>query len=116
MFGIAWTDRGSLGVPTSNDDHTFVPVWTKIVQVLQKEDIDTENGSTWVCGREWGDRGGGAVRWVNYCVSRAIGLINGQLLKASPPLFDCPGHYHRTLNACSLMYVTEYIQYSLARN
>ena len=64
MFGIA-SVGGSSNAPTSNDDHT----WTKIVQVLQNEDINTiESG----CGGRGGELGQ---------VSRTIGLImHGQLL------------------------------------
>ena len=55
MFGIARIG-GSSNAPTSNDDHT----WTKIVQVLQLEDINTiiESGS------RWGGGGGRGVKWV----------------------------------------------------
>ena len=53
MFGIARI-RGSSDAPTSNDDHT----WTKIVQVLQMEDINTilkvgvGGGVNWVKSHE----------------------------------------------------------------
>ena len=81
MFGIARIG-GSSNAPTSNDDHT----WAKIVQVLQKEDINTILKV-----------GGGGVGGEVGPVSRTIGLImhlNSQ-----------------TLNACSLrlILVSEYI-------